>query len=178
MSANVLRKMAARLASRWFRSQSCRNSLQRFSIGNRPKFIEPMLRLLISGRAASAAASRSSRLIPWPPPVVMFTNASVACLIRGRNCMNRAGSGVGRPSAGSRACRWRMAAPASAAAIACRAISSGVTGRCGDIEGVWIEPVTAQVMIAFLAFAMPFLLFVSGEGRPRVRGCEGEHLWL
>ncbi len=46
-----------------------------------------------------------------------------------------------------------MAAPASAAAIASAAISSGVTGRWGDIEGVWIEPVTAQVMIAFRCFA-------------------------
>src|SRR6185312_13804566 len=40
-----------------------------------------------------------------------------------------------------------MAAPASAAPIAASAISRGVTGRWGDIDGVWIEPVTAQVMI-------------------------------
>lgn len=25
----------------------------------------------------------------------------------------------------------------------------GVTGRCGDMEGVWMEPVTAQVMMTF-----------------------------
>jgi hypothetical protein len=43
-----------------------------------------------------------------------------------------------------------MAAPASAASIACAAIWSGVTGRCGDIEGVWIDPVMAQVMIVFV----------------------------
>ena len=42
-----------------------------------------------------------------------------------------------------------MAAPASPAATACPAMSDGVTGRCGDIEGVWIEPVMAQVMMAF-----------------------------
>jgi hypothetical protein len=48
---------------------------------------------------------------------------------------------------GSRACRWTIAAPASAAPIAAWAISSGVTGRCGDIEGVWMEPVTAHVMM-------------------------------
>jgi hypothetical protein len=41
-------------------------------------------------------------------------------------------------------------APASAAAIAASAISSGVTGRCGDIDGVWIEPVAAQVMMVML----------------------------
>ena len=34
-----------------------------------------------------------------------------------------------------------MAAPASAAPSALSAISSAVTGRCGDIEGVWIDPV-------------------------------------
>jgi len=28
-----------------------------------------------------------------------------------------------------------------------QAISSGVIGRCGDMVGVWIEPVTAQVMM-------------------------------
>ena len=35
-------------------------------------------------------------------PVVIFTTASVLCLMRGRNCMNTAGSGVGRPSAHGR----------------------------------------------------------------------------
>ena len=68
--------------------------------------------------------------------------------------MNTAGSGVGRPSSGSRACRCRMAAPASAASIAPAAISSGVIGRCGVIEGVWIEPVTAQVMMTLRLAAM------------------------
>ena len=29
------------------------------------------------------------------------------------------------------------------------AISSGVHGRYGDIDGVWTEPVTAQVMMTF-----------------------------
>ena len=33
------------------------------------------------------------------------------------------------------------------------AISSGVTGRCGDIDGVWIAPVTAQVMMTLRACA-------------------------
>ena len=40
-----------------------------------------------------------------------------------------------------------MAAPASAASIDARAISSGVMGKYGVIVGVWIEPVTAQVMM-------------------------------
>src|SRR5215468_1648323 len=87
------------------------------------------------------------------PPVVMLMMASQLCLIRGRNCMNTAGSGDGRPSLGSRACRCRIAAPASAASIAWVATSSGVSGRCGLIVGVWIDPVTAQVMMTFLATA-------------------------
>ena len=57
----------------------------------------------------------------------------------------------GRPSTGSRACRWTIAAPASAAPIAASAISFGVIGRCGDIDGVWIEPVTAQVTMTLRA---------------------------
>src|SRR6056297_712762 len=51
-----------------------------------------------------------------------------------------------------------MAAPASAAPIAASAISAAVTGRCGDMLGVWIPPVTAQVMMTFRASAMPFSL--------------------
>ena len=33
-------------------------------------------------------------------------------------------------------------------------ITCAVTGRCGDIVGVWIEPVTAQVTITFLAIIL------------------------
>jgi conjugative relaxase-like TrwC/TraI family protein len=39
-----------------------------------------------------------------------------------QHCMETFGSGVGRPSLGSRACKCRIAAPASAAPIACSAI--------------------------------------------------------
>ena len=46
-----------------------------------------------------------------------------------------------------------MVAPASAAAMDCSAISDGVNGRCGDIVGVWIDPVAAHVMITFFCFA-------------------------
>ena len=93
------------------------------------KFMVPMLSEHISGLASSGAARRSSTVMPSPPPVVMLITASVDCLMTGRNCMNTAGSGVGLPSFGSRACRWMMAAPASAAAIDCSAISAGVMGR-------------------------------------------------
>ena len=93
------------------------------------------------------------------PPVVMLMTASQLCLMRGRKRMNISGSCVGRPSLGSRACRWRMVAPACAASIACSAIWSGVTGSASDMVGVWIEPVIAQLMtILLLAFgAMRFL---------------------
>lgn len=47
-----------------------------------------------------------------------------------------------------------MAAPALAASIAAAAISSPVTGKWGDMLGVWIAPVGAQVMIALDRVAM------------------------
>ena len=47
-----------------------------------------------------------------------------------------------------------MAAPASAAPMAASAISLAVIGKCGDIDGVWIEPVTAQVMMTLRPLAM------------------------
>src|SRR5262245_34962670 len=97
--------------------------------------------------------SRSSTAMVGVPPVVMLMTASVDCLMRGRNCMNTAGSPVGRPSCGLRACRCRIAAPASAAPMACSAIWSGVTGKASDMVGVWIEPVTAQVMMTLSDFA-------------------------
>jgi hypothetical protein len=48
-----------------------------------------------------------------------------------------------------------MAAPASTAWRDAVAISSCVTGRCGDIVGVWIPPVGAQVMM--MGFGMDSL---------------------
>ncbi|KAG1433190.1 hypothetical protein G6F56_014637 [Rhizopus delemar] len=63
------------------------------------------------------------------PPVVMLMTTSLAALMRGRNCAYSAGSCVGRPVWGSRACRCTIAAPASAASSADCAIWSGVTGR-------------------------------------------------
>ena len=122
-------------------------------MGNRPKFIEPMLSDATSGWSSTAGRMRSATVIAGPPPVVTLTTAFDACLIRGRKARKASGSWVGRPSAGTRACRWTMAAPASAAPMAAAAIASGVTGRCGDIDGVWIEPVTAQVTITLLVLA-------------------------
>ena len=79
--------------------------------------------------------------------------ALVRCLMRGRKRPKASGVWSGRPVLGLRACRWITAAPASAAPTAASAISSGVIGRCGDMLGVWIAPVTAQVMMT-LCFAM------------------------
>src|SRR5512132_2811749 len=106
-----------------------------------------MLSEHIYGFAANGASRRSHTVKLLPQPVVMLITASVSALIAGRNCMNTLGSGVGRPSFGSRACRWMIAAPAFHAPIAPSAISAGVIGRYGVIVGVWIAPVTAQVMM-------------------------------
>src|SRR5215831_8451553 len=120
-----------------------------------------MLSEHISGENFMTPASRSSTVMVGEPPVVMLTTASVACLMRGRNCMNTAGSPVGRPSCGLRACRCRIAAPASAAPIACEAIWSGVIGKASDMVGVWMAPVMAQLMmtlsdLAAICFAPGF----------------------
>jgi hypothetical protein len=88
------------------------------------------------------------------PPVVRLTTQLERCLMTGRKGANASGDWSGRPVAGSRACRWTMAAPASAAPTAASAISSGVTGRWGDMEGVWIAPVIAQLMMTFRLAAM------------------------
>src|ERR1700694_3708364 len=42
-------------------------------------------------------------------------------------------------------------APASAAATYSAAICAGVIGKYGDIDGVWMAPVTAQVMMTLSA---------------------------
>src|SRR5882672_7859658 len=120
--------------------------------------MEPMFNEATSGLSCSAGCSRSSTVMVGAPPVVRLMTTFDAALILGRKRMNIFGSCVGRPSAGSRACRCTMAAPACAAPIAPSAISSGDTGRCGDIVGVWIAPVTAQVMMTLpCAAAIPGL---------------------
>src|SRR4029078_4116652 len=111
----------------------------------------PMLSEATSGLKCAAGRTRSSAALAAAPPVVMFTTTGERCLITLRNGANASGVWSGRPSCGFRACRCTTAAPASAAAVAWSAICCAVTGRCGDIDGVWIEPVTAQVMMTLLA---------------------------
>src|SRR5262245_36262483 len=106
------------------------------------------------------------------PPVVMLMTASQLCLMRGRNCWNTFGSGDGRPSFGSRACRCRMVAPALAASIDWVAIWSGVIGSASDMVGVWIEPVMAQVMTTLLA---SWGIDVSLFGRSYTKVSGGAH---
>ena len=143
------------LLSRYCRSQSCLNSLKRFSIGNRPKFIEPMLSEATSGlkvaRRADALLDRhvgraAGGEVDHAVGALLDDAAGTA---RTPRASGRAGRSRDRARAGG---RWRR--PASAAPIAASAISSGVTGRCGDIEGVWIAPVTAQVMMTLRVSAM------------------------
>ena len=52
---------------------------------------------------------------------------------------------------GSRACKCTMAAPA---ATASPVFCCGVTDRCGYIDGVWINPATAHVMMTLRSRAM------------------------
>ncbi|CAH0357100.1 hypothetical protein SPH9361_04749 [Sphingobium sp. CECT 9361] len=46
--------------------------------------------------------------------------------------------------------------------MASAVIWSGVIGRWGDMDGVWTDPVTAQVMMTFLDFLM-FISFQVAE---------------
>src|ERR1700691_3515036 len=90
------------------------------------------------------------------PPVVRLITAFERCLMIFRNCAKASGLWSGWPVLGLRACRCTIAAPASAASTAASSITCGVTGNAFDIEGVWIAPVTAQVMmilrLMFFAF--------------------------
>ena len=106
-----------------------------------------MLSEATSGLSFSAGCSRSSMLMVGAPPVVKWSTTSRAARILVPNWRKSSGSWVGLPSFGLRACRCTIAAPARAAPSAASAISSGVIGRYGDIDGVWIDPVTAHVMI-------------------------------
>src|SRR3954469_23539477 len=130
-----------------------------------------MLSEATSGAKVAAGFTRSSTVIVGAPPVVMFTTTPERCLITLRNGEKASGVWSGRPSFGSRACRCTTAAPASAAPIAASAISLAVIGRCGDIEGVWIEPVTAQVMMTFWLLAIfpprdAVSIFAGAQTRP------------
>src|SRR5882757_1534036 len=79
-----------------------------------------------------------------------------------RNGSKASGDWSGRPSCGLRAWRCTIAAPASAAPNADSAISAAVTGRWGDIDGVWIDPVTAQEMMTLRDTIFPFRRLHSG----------------
>src|SRR3954447_14744585 len=148
MSRNVFLKMKSRVISRYECSHSYLNSEMPAAIGKIPKLKLPMFSEHSSGLNRRTAASRSSSDMPSPPPVVMLMTASVPSSILGTKRAKTSGSGVGRPVSGWRAWRCRIAAPASAAPIACSAICSGVMGRCGVSDGTWIAPVTAQLTIA------------------------------
>src|ERR1700686_3283774 len=113
-----------------------------------------MLSEATSGLKVAAGRTRSSIAMVGAPPVVMFTTTLARCLITLRNGANASGDWSGRPSLGSRACRCTIAAPASDAPIAASAISCAVIGMCGDMVGVWIDPVTAHVMMTLLLLAI------------------------
>src|SRR3954468_13425963 len=91
------------------------------------------------------------------PPVVRLITQLERCLMIFRNGAKASGLWSGWPVFGLRACRCTIAAPASAASTAASAISCGVTGSALDIDGVWIAPVTAQVMMTLRAMLALFL---------------------
>src|ERR1700710_716690 len=91
------------------------------------------------------------------PPVVRLITQLERCLMIFRNGAKASGLWSGWPVLGLRACRCTIAAPASAASTAASAISCGVTGSAFDIDGVWIAPVTAQVMMTLRAMLSLFL---------------------
>src|SRR4051794_29087289 len=98
------------------------------------------------------------------PPVVRLITQLERCLMTFRNGAKASGLWSGWPVFGLRACRCTIAAPASAASTAASAISCGVTGSAFDIDGVWIAPVTAQVMMTLrgtlaLSCSGPVVLF-------------------
>ena len=62
---------------------------------------------------------------------------------------------LGSPVLGSRTWMWTAAAPALAESREDVAISSGVTGTAGFFATVSSAPVTAQVMMTFLAMTVP-----------------------
>src|SRR5882757_2396797 len=93
------------------------------------------------------------------PPVVRLITQLERCLMIFRNGAKASGLWSGWPVFGLRACRCTIAAPASAASTAASAISCGVTGSAFDIDGVWIAPVTAQVMMTLRAMFALFLGF-------------------
>src|ERR1700709_328398 len=95
------------------------------------------------------------------PPVVRLITQFERCLMIFRNGAKASGLWSGWPVFGLRACRCTIAAPASAASTAASAISCGVTGSAFDIDGVWIAPVTAQVMMTLRAMLALFLVFDS-----------------
>src|SRR5262245_54126939 len=132
--------------------------------------MEPMLSEATSGFSLSAGCRRSSMLIVGAPPVVKLSTTSLAARIFAPNWRKSSGSCVGLPSFGLRACRCTIAAPACAAPSAALAISSGVIGRCGDIDGVWIEPVTAQVMMTLPCAAAIVLDYLGGRMDGRILG--------
>jgi hypothetical protein len=67
MSAKELRNTMS-LFARYSRSQACFRSLKRFSIPNRPKFIEPMLSDATSGLWVAAGATRCWMVMVGAPP--------------------------------------------------------------------------------------------------------------
>ena len=92
--------------------------------------------LASSGANSATGRRRSSTDMNGLPPVVTLMMQPVSARRRGRMRAKASGDWSGRPVSGSRAWTCRIAAPARAARTPSATISSGVTGKCGDIDGV------------------------------------------
>ena len=101
-----------------------------------------------SGRA-SRHCSRSSLVIPGPPPVVsLMMMSGQASRIFALTSSQRSVVTAGRVgNSACRACTWTMDAPASYAPATDSAISSGVSGRFGFDSLPWMPPLQATQMI-------------------------------
>ena len=132
--ANVFGKMNFRVMSRKGFSQSCWKRSYLSAIGKMPKFSEPMF---IDAISTCAKAQRTLLDRHAKSATCGDVHHRIGLLqMRAETGMKVSGRGSGLPFSGSRACRCKMLAPASAAPTAASVISSGVTGKYGDMVGV------------------------------------------
>src|SRR5882724_4063581 len=117
-----------------------------------------MLRLATSGFHTDAGATLSVTCMNGDPPVVKLTTTSDRALISRKNGAKASGDWSGRPSAGLRACKCTMAAPACAAPTAASPISLPVTAK--EIAEAAVGAAQAGAAIVHLHARNP------ADGRP------------
>ena len=157
MNAMSLYMIRERDPSTYGRSQSYFQFSIRAPAALKSKISGPMLSEHSSGCAACAPSRRASSDIVALPPVEMLMTASVASLIRGRNAMKCSADGTGAAIDGIARMQMQDRRAGLGGFDAGLCDLSGVTGRYGDIDGVWIEPVGAQVIMTFRVFSVSWV---------------------